>query len=274
MIQSIFDETTLYNGVKMPWLGLGVYKTEEGEEVEHAVHTALEAGYRSIDTASFYGNEVGVGKAIGESTIARKDIFVTTKVWNDDQGYENTLAAFEQSLEKLKLDYIDLYLIHWPVSGMYKETWQAMEKLYEEGRVKAIGVCNFQIHHLEDLLEECKIKPMVNQVEYHPRLTQKDLHQFCKEQNIQLEAWRPIMRGESLDHPTLVELSEQYGKTPVQVILRWDLENEVVTIPKSVHKDRIYANADIFDFQLDAKDVGKLEAMNENHRFGPHPDDF
>ncbi|MBU8905817.1 aldo/keto reductase [Desertibacillus haloalkaliphilus] len=268
------DDTTLHNGVKMPWLGLGVYKAEEGNEVERAVKTAIEAGYRSIDTASFYFNESGVGNAVKDVEVPREELFITTKVWNDDQGYEETLAAFEESRKKLDLDYIDLYLIHWPVAGKFKDTWRALEKLYKDGLVKAIGVSNFQIHHLKDLMETAEIKPMVNQVEFHPLLTQKELLNYCKQENIQLEAWRPLTRGELFDDPTVVELSKKYGKSPAQVMLRWNLEHGVVTIPKSVTEKRIVENADIFDFELEQADVEKLDQLNQNKRLGPDPDNF
>lgn len=266
--------TVLNNGVKMPWFGLGVYKSEEGAEVENAVNTALKHGYRSIDTAAFYQNEAGVGKAIKESGIPREEIFVTTKVWNDMQGYENTLASFEESRKKLDLEYIDLFLIHWPVKGKFKDTWRALEKLYHEGKVRAIGVCNFKVHHLEDLLSSCEVKPVINQVEYHPRLTQKDVLQFCKENDIQLEAWAPLMRGKILDHPVITELAEKYGKTPAQIVLRWDLEHEVVTIPKSVKEHRIIENADVFDFSLTSEEVEKIDHLNKDERTGPDPDTF
>ncbi|MFY0545669.1 aldo/keto reductase [Brevibacillus sp. H7] len=257
----------------MPWLGLGVYKASEGEEVERAVRTAIAAGYRSIDTATLYENETGVGKAVRESGVPREEIFVTTKVWNTDQGYESTLRAFEVSRKKLGFDYIDLYLVHWPVKGKYKETWKALEKLYQEGFVRAIGVSNFHVHHLEDLIADCQVKPMVNQVEYHPLLTQQELRQYCRSQEIQLEAWRPLMKG-SLDHPILKELGEKYQKTPAQIVLRWDLQNEVVTIPKSVNEHRIKENANIFDFELSAEDMEKISGMNQNKRFGADPDNF
>lgn len=274
MIKHISDTAVLHNGVKMPWLGLGVYKASEGQEVEDAVKAAIRIGYRSLDTASFYDNETGVGKAVRESGVPREEIFVTTKVWNSDQGFESTLAAFERSLKKLNLDYLDLYLIHWPVKGKYKETWKALEKLYKEGRVRAIGVSNFQIHHLQDLMADSEIVPMVNQVEYHPRLTQKELQTFCKDNRIQLEAWSPLMRGKVLQNPTVTEIAEKYGKTPSQIVLRWDLQNDVVTIPKSVRDVRIQENANIFDFELTAEDMTRLHALNENRRIGPDPDNF
>ncbi|MGG2952647.1 aldo/keto reductase [Geobacillus stearothermophilus] len=268
------DCATLHNGVKMPWVGLGVYKVKEGEEVRSAVRTALEIGYRHVDTAAFYENEEGVGRAIRESGIPREQVFVTTKVWNTDQGYETTLKAFDKSLKKLGFDYVDLYLVHWPVKGKYKETYKALEKLYKDGYVRAIGVSNFQIHHLQDVLADCEIKPMVNQVEYHPRLTQKELLTFCRENGIQLEAWSPLMRGEILSEPTIVEIGKKYGKTPAQVVLRWDLQHGVVTIPKSVTPARIKENADIFDFSLTDEEMKQIDALNLNKRVGPDPDNF
>lgn len=268
------DCATLHNGVKMPWVGLGVYKVKEGEEVRSAVRTALEIGYRHVDTAAFYENEEGVGQAIRESGIPREQVFVTTKVWNTDQGYETTLKAFDASLKKLGFDYVDLYLVHWPVKGKYKETYKALEKLYKDGYVRAIGVSNFQIHHLQDVLADCEIKPMVNQVEYHPRLTQKELLTFCRENGIQLEAWSPLMRGEILTEPTIVEIGKKYGKTPAQVVLRWDLQHSVVTIPKSVTPARIKENADIFDFSLTDEEMKQIDALNLNKRVGPDPDNF
>lgn len=268
------DVTTLHNGVKMPWFGLGVYKTREGQEVIQAVKAAINSGYRSIDTAAFYQNEEGVGQAIKEAGVPREELFITTKVWNTDQGYESTLAAFNKSLKKLDLDYIDLYLVHWPVKGKYKDTWKALEALYKEGKVHAIGVCNFQIHHLEDLLADAEIAPMVNQVECHPRLTQKELLSYCQEHHIQLEAWSPLGRGKMLDEPTLKELAAKYQKTVAQIILRWDLQARIVTIPKSVREERIIENADIFDFELTKEDMEIIDSLNRDQRNGPDPDHF
>jgi len=274
MISPISDYAVLNNGVKMPWLGLGVYKLRDGEETVRVVKKAIEIGYRSIDTAALYGNEQGVGQAIKESDIAREELFVTTKVWNDRQGYETTLKAFEESRKKLDLDYLDLYLIHWPVAGKYKETWKALEKLYKEGYIRAIGVSNFQINHLQDLLEDSEMVPMVNQVEYHPYLTQKELHRFCKKHQIQLEAWSPLVRGKILNHPYVTELSRKYHKTPAQIILRWDLQHEVVTIPKTSQVNRLKENADIFDFELHSEDMQQLDQLDQNLRVGPDPDNF
>lgn len=269
------DTTVLHNGVHMPWFGLGVYKTKAGEEVEQSAKTALRLGYRSIDTAKLYDNEEGVGNALRQSGIPREEIFLTTKVWNSDQGYDSTLRAFAESRKRLNVDYVDLYLIHWPVKEKYKTTWRALEKLYKEGAVRAIGVSNFQIHHLQDLMAEAEIKPMVNQVEYHPRLTQVDLREFCKAEQIQLEAWAPLMRGGDIfAQPVIREIAEKYGKTSAQVILRWDLQNEVVTIPKSVHESRIKENADLFDFSLTSDEMTLIDGLNQNLRVGPDPDHF
>lgn len=272
--KKLSDTVKLANGVEMPRLGLGVWKAKDGEEVQNAVKAAIQTGYRLIDTAAVYKNEEGVGKAIKESGVSREDLFITTKVWNDDQGYDSTLQAFEESRKKLGLEYIDLYLIHWPVKGKYKETWKALEKLYEDGLVKAIGVSNFQVHHLKDLLADAKVKPVVNQVEFHPYLTQKELLAYCNEENIQLEAWSPLMQGEVVRVDVIKELAEKYGKTPAQIVLRWDLQHGVVTIPKSVKEHRIRENADVFDFELSQEDMDKLDALNKNHRFGPDPDNF
>ncbi|KKI90120.1 glyoxal reductase [Bacillus sp. SA1-12] len=274
MIKSLQDCTVLHNGVHMPRFGLGVWRVEEGQEVRDAVKAAIKAGYRSIDTAAGYGNEEGVGQAIKESGISREELFITTKVKNGDQGYESTLEAFETSMKKLDLEYLDLYLVHWPVKGKYKETWKAFEKLYKEGRIRSIGVSNFQIHHLEDLMADAEIKPLVNQVEFHPRLTQIELRDYCRKNQIQLEAWSPLMQGELLNHPTLKEIGDQYNKTAAQVILRWDLQNEVVTIPKSVKEHRIIENANIFDFELTQDEIEKINSLNENRRIGPDPDNF
>ncbi|KAA0796995.1 aldo/keto reductase [Bacillus sp. BB56-3] len=277
-MKNLQSKTVLNNGVEMPWFGLGVFKVEEEPELVEAVKSAIKAGYRSIDTAAIYGNEKAVGEGIRagiEATgISREELFITSKVWNADQGYEETIAAYEESLKKLELDYLDLYLVHWPVEGKYKDTWRALETLYKEDRVRAIGVSNFQIHHLQDVMKDAEIKPMINQVEYHPRLTQKELQAFCKEQGIQMEAWSPLMQGQLLDNETLQAIAEKHGKTTAQVILRWDLQNGIITIPKSTKEHRIIANADVFNFELTKEDMETIDALNENHRVGPDPDNF
>ncbi|GAB1533265.1 MULTISPECIES: aldo/keto reductase [Brevibacillus] len=278
MPKHLQDTTTLYNGVKMPWMGLGVFKVEEGQELELAVKNAIKHGYRSIDTAAIYNNEEGVGRGIRaglqEAGITREDLFVTSKVWNADLGYESTLQAYETSLKKLGLEYLDLYLIHWPVEGKFKEAWRALETLYKKGLVKAIGVSNFHVHHLEELLKDAEIKPMINQVEFHPRLSQDELRAYCKEQGIQFEAWSPLMQGQLLDNPVLKGIAEKHGKSIAQVIIRWDLQNGVVTIPKSTKEHRIVENASVFDFELSKEDMEMIHSLNQNHRVGPDPDNF
>ncbi|AYK58464.1 glyoxal/methylglyoxal reductase [Bacillus subtilis subsp. subtilis] len=274
MPTSLKDTVKLHNGVEMPWFGLGVFKVENGNEATESVKAAIKNGYRSIDTAAIYKNEEGVGIGIKESGVAREELFITSKVWNEDQGYETTLAAFEKSLKRLQLDYLDLYLIHWPGKDKYKDTWRALEKLYKDGKIRAIGVSNFQVHHLEELLKDAEIKPMVNQVEFHPRLTQKELRDYCKAQGIQLEAWSPLMQGQLLDNEVLTQIAEKHNKSVAQVILRWDLQHEVVTIPKSIKEHRIIENADIFDFELSQEDMDKIDALNKDERVGPNPDEL
>lgn len=264
----------LLNGVEMPYFGLGVFKTKEGSEVENSVKWALESGYRHIDTAAIYKNEKGVGNAIKASGVHRNELFITTKAWNDNQRNNTVMEGFEESLELLQTDYVDLYLIHWPVIGKYNATWKVMEEIYRSGRAKAIGVSNFLQHHLEDLFKIAGIKPMVNQVECHPYLVQQPLINFCQANHIVYEAWSPIMRGAVNDILLFKELSGKYKKTPVQIVLRWDLQKGIVTIPKSVHQERIKSNADIFDFELSVEDISRIDQLDKDERFGSHPDTF
>jgi len=271
---TIFDKVVLHNGVEIPAFGLGVYKVEEGRQIDETIQNALYIGYRLIDTASFYMNEEGVGRAIHRSGIPREELFITTKVWNSDQGYESTLKAFETSMEKLGLDYLDLYLVHWPVKGKYIETWRALEKLYREGRVRAIGVSNFKKHHLEDLLMHSEEKPVVNQVELHPLLSQEDLREFCQRHNIKVEAWSPLARGRFLDEPALKKIADSHNKSSAQVILRWHLQNQIIAIPKSVTPSRLKENAEIFDFELTQAEMEMIDALNQNQRFGADPDNI
>ena len=270
-IQGCFE---LYNGVQMPYLGLGTYQSDNEQEVVNAVKAALQIGYRHIDTASAYKNEEGVGQGIKESGINRKEIFIVTKVWNSDQGYESTLKAFDESLNRLGLEYLDLYLIHWPVEGKYKETWKALEYLYEQKKIRAIGVSNFLKHHLEDLMEDCKIVPMVNQMEFHPLLVQQSLIDFCNKNSIQYESWSPFMQGKIFELDICNEMAKKYVKSVAQIILRWNLQKGVVAIPKSVHINRITSNADIFDFELSEEDINFLDSLENGQRSGPDPDNF
>ncbi len=269
-ITSLTSCTTLNNGVKMPWVGLGVWESKEGGEVEHAVRSAIELGYRHIDTAAAYGNERGVGQAIKESGVRREDLFLTTKLWNNSNGYEPALRAFEESRKKLGVDYIDLYLIHWVIGEKYLESWRAFEKLLHDGYVRAIGVSNFEPHHLQRIIDQFETKPAVNQIEFHPYLTQRELYQYCRSHQIQVEAWSPLMRGAMLTEPTIHRMAEKYGKTPAQVILRWDLDQEVVTIPKSVHRDRIEENSKVFDFHLTEDEIAQINGLHRNQRSFPY----
>lgn len=265
----------LNNGIEIPSIGFGVFKVKEGDEVYEAVLEALKTGYRLIDTAAIYGNEEGVGRAIKESGIKREDIFLTTKLWNTDQGYESVFTAFETSLKKLDTDYVDLYLIHWPGKDKFVESYKALEKLYKDKRVKAIGVCNFHIHHLEELMASTEIVPAMNQIELHPLMNQKEIRDFCKEKGIQVEAWGPLMQGKGdLEAPVFVELGKKYSKSPAQIILRWHHQNGVLAIPKSVTPSRIRENIDIYDFELSTEDMKKIDDHNENRRLSADPDAF
>lgn len=274
MTFTINSSITLNNGVEMPRFGLGVWQAKEGNEVVTAVSTALEAGYRHIDTAALYGNEEGVGTAVRQSGIPRAEIFITTKVWNSDQRDGNVQGAFETSLQKLGMDYVDLYLIHWPVKGYYVDTWRELEKIYASGRAKAIGVSNFHEHHLQDIFASSELVPAVNQIELHPRLRQTSLDNFCQQHGIAVEAWSPLMQARILDNPTLQQIAEAHGKTTAQVIIRWDLQRGLITIPKSVTPSRIRANADVYDFALSDADMAAIDALDQHQRIGPDPDDF
>ncbi|MER2112845.1 MAG: aldo/keto reductase [Solibacillus isronensis] len=277
MITSLQDTIKLNNEVKMPAMGLGVFQVENDTTAE-IVKNAIELGYRSIDTAAIYGNEAGVGEgiklALDSTGLNREDLFITSKVWNAGLNYEETVSAYEESLEKLGLDYLDLYLIHWPGKNKFAESWSALEDLYIEGKIRAIGVCNFNISHLQDLMKNARVTPVINQVEFHPRLQQQSLRAFCKEHNIQLEAWAPLMQGGLLEDPTIAKIAEKYGKSNSQVILRWDIQNGVITIPKSVRKERMAQNADIFDFSLTVEEMQIINAMNLDKRVGPDPEVF
>lgn len=265
---------TLTNGIEMPRLGLGVYKMIERDETLQAIDKALKFGYRAIDTASLYGNEEEVGEAIRYSGVKREDIFVTTKVWNNDQGYDETLRAFEVSLKKLNMDYLDLYLTHWAVPETFEETYRAIERLYDEKLIRATGVSNHHEHHLQKLLAKANIQPMVNQVEEHPYLQQNDLRAYCSEHDIAVTAWSPLGRGGVLDNTVITRIGQEIGKTAAQVVLRWHLQRDTLIIPKSVTPSRIEENAQVFDFELSLAQMDQIAALNRNERFGQDPDNF
>ncbi len=256
-------QITLSNQVNMPILGLGVYQSQPGKETQAAVEAALEMGYRHIDTASLYGNEEDVAYAIQATGIKRETIFVTTKLWNSDQGMKPALKAFDKSLKNLNLDYLDLYLIHWPVHGLRHDSWKAFEKLYQQGLCKAIGVSNYTQRHLTELLSTCDTKPMVNQVEFSPFLYQQDLLAFCQQNRIQLQAYSPLTRGQKLQDPRVLSIAAAHGKSSAQILIRWCIQHQVVCLPKSVQKDRIFANSQVFDFELSPTQMAELDACNE-----------
>lgn len=261
----------LINGVKMPVLGFGTFKVEDGNITVQAVKDALAVGYRHIDCAAIYGNEESVGQALRECGVNREEIFITSKVWNSEQGYDKTLSAFEKTIKDLGTDYLDLYLIHWP-KALNKETWKALEYLYREGKVRAIGVSNFKEHHLKELMEVAEVMPMVNQVEFHPQLAQPELLKFCKENGIQVEAWGPLMQGKVFEVELFKELSEKYNRSISQLVLRWDIQMGVVTIPKSIKLNRIEENYKIFDFEISQEDMERIAELNTGERIGPDPD--
>lgn len=267
---------TLNNGIDIPRLGLGTWQAPEGAAVETAVRTAIEVGYRHIDTAMIYGNEASVGRAIRDSGVPREQLFVTTKLWNEDQRQNTQAAAFDASMRRLDIDYIDLYLIHWPVKGKFIDTWKIMEDIIGrgDGKLRAIGVSNFLIHHLEELLASSNTVPAVNQVEFHPWLVQQKLFDFCMGNGIQHEAWSPIMQGRCDEVDTLVEIGRAYDKTATQVTLRWELQKGTVTIPKSITPARIQANAQLYDFALTDEQMQRIDALDQHKRLGADPDSF
>jgi diketogulonate reductase-like aldo/keto reductase len=275
MKDNLRDGVELPGGGVMPWLGLGTWQSKEGDEVKRAVLWALEAGYRHIDTAAVYGNERGVGEALRESGVPRAELFITTKLWNEDQRRGTQRQGFERSLERLGLDYVDLYLIHWPVVDRIRPSWRVLEELHRAGRARAIGVSNFQAHHLRDLLRDPDaVRPMVNQCEFHPYLLQAELRAFCEEQGVVFEGWSPLMRGQAGKVIEIVELAEKYNKSPEQLVLRWSVQHGAVTIPKSVKRERIVANAQVFDFEIADEDMAAIDALDRGERTGPDPDNF
>ncbi len=270
---------TLNNGLEMPLVGYGVFRVPDGDDLAEAVKTAIAKGYRSIDTAQVYRNEESVGRgiraAIEEGLVSRDELFITSKVWNDGLSYEETLAAYDSSLEKLGLDYLDLYLIHWPgLDTNYIDSYKALEKIYQDGRVRSIGVSNFHVHHLELLLKETTVIPVINQIEFHPHLTQEEVRHFCKENGIQVEAWSPLMNGSLLEEELIQQLASKYSKTPAQIVLRYDVQHGVVTIPKTMTPARMTENLHVFDFALTDEEMAQLDAMNDGLRCGPDPEKF
>jgi diketogulonate reductase-like aldo/keto reductase len=262
---SITSTFKLNNGVEIPRFGLGTWRSPKGAATQNAVRWALEAGYRHIDTAKLYDNEEDVGRIVANGPLKREEVFVTTKVWDTEQGYETTLQACEDSLKRLGMAYIDLYLVHWPIPGLRGETWRALIKLYESGKCRAIGVSNYTIRHLKELLANTPIVPAVNQIEFSPFLYRKELLEFCRSQGIAVEAYSPLSKARKLDNPTLTTVAARHHKTPAQVMIRWALQHDLVVIPKSIHQERILENAAVFSFELTAADMGLLDALNEDY---------
>jgi len=261
----------LNNNIEIPALGLGTYLSKPGRETYDAVRYALDLGYRHIDTASLYANEEDVGKAVQDCGIPRNEIFVTTKVWNSDQGFDNTINAFYKSLRKLKLDYIDLYLIHWPQPKTRSDTWRALIQLYDDNKTGAIGVSNYTIRHMEEVLHGSPFKPLINQIEFSPYLYQRDILAYCTRRNILVEAYSPLVRGKKFNDQKLITFAEKYSKTPAQILIRWALQVGTIVLPKSVHPERIKENADVFDFEISEDDMDVLEDFNENFRIAWDP---
>ena len=274
MGEPLVESIELYNGVKIPKLGLGLFLMKDEDELVNAVKYAVEVGYRHFDTATIYGNEEYLARGLKEAGIKREEVFITSKVWNYDQGYDQTKVAFQESLDRLNTDYLDLYLIHW-AAPKFVETWKAIVELYEEGKIKAIGVSNFQIHHLEELKNQGLMQPMINQIETHPEFPQNELHEYMKENGIIHEAWGPLGQGKSelLNHPILMEIGQKYFKTPAQIIIRWHLERGEVVIPKSIHDNRILENSDVFNFSLTEEEMKQIDSLETGTRYGTDPDD-
>ena len=279
MFNSLKDTFTLNNGYKIPCIGFGTWQTPDGETAVNSVIEAIKSGYNHIDTAAIYGNEKSIGKAIKESGINRNEIFITSKVWNKDRGYKTTLAAFEKTINDLQIDYLDLYLIHWPASvnkfndwdNINLETWRAMTELYKAGKIKSIGVSNFMPHHLKSLMET-EVKPMVDQIEFHPGFMQEETFKYCNDNNILVEAWSPLGTGKMLDNETLKTISSKYNKSVAQICIRWCLQNNTLPLPKSVTASRIKENTEIFDFVISDEDMKTINAMEYCGGSGHHPD--
>lgn len=272
MSSSMKSSIKLSNGVAIQQLGFGTFKITDPNEAKTAIGAAIKADYRAFDTAELYGNEKVLGDVFKNCGLKRDEIFITTKIANDLQGYDSTLKAFEQSLADLQTDYVDLFLVHWPLKAPFFETWRALETIYEQKRARAIGVCNFHQSHLELLATKAKIKPMINQIEIHPYLTQKELTGYLKEQGIAIESWSPLARGRVNDEALLIEIAKKYNKSPSQITLRWHIQNGYIVIPKSATPSRINENAHIFDFVLTDEEMKKIDSLNEGFRTGPNPD--
>ncbi|HSH18467.1 MAG TPA: aldo/keto reductase [Candidatus Saccharimonadales bacterium] len=270
------DSFTLGNGVRMPAIGFGTWEISPDDTAETAVRTALEMGYRHIDTAKIYGNEQGIGRAVRASGVPREEIFITTKLWNSDHAYDDAMQSIDGSLERLGLEYVDLYLIHWPQSDARDEAWKALTEIYESGKAKSIGVSNYTVRHLEELLGQSDVVPMVNQVEFHPFIyeQQKDLVDYCKDKNILIEAYSPLSRHSKTSHPEIEQIAEQAGKTPSQVILRWCLQHGTVPLPRSQNPDHIKENLEIFDFELDDQAMETLNSLSDGDRVTSDPEDI
>ncbi|WP_155800214.1 aldo/keto reductase [Planococcus halocryophilus] len=276
MIDGLNDQLNkkLHNGVEMPRFGLGVYKMTDKEAAVEAMITAIGEGYKAIDTATIYDNEAEVGEAVRNSGVKREDLFITSKVWNTDQGYDETLRAFEASLKRLDFDYLDLYLTHWAIEGKYVDTYRAIQRLYDEKLVRSIGVSNHHEHHLEKILATANTKPMVNQIELHPQLTQVPLRNYCEENDIAVTSWSPLARGRLLEDPVLSKIAKQHNKSIAQVIIRWHLQSDLIVIPKSVKPSRIQENAHVFDFSLTQEEMKMIDELNQDWRSGTNPDDI
>lgn len=274
------DSFVLYNGVEIPCIGYGTYLTPSDEEGLKAIKDAINAGFYHIDTAAAYQNEHMIAQAIKESGLERDKFFITSKLWNEEQGYESTLRAFEESCKKLETDYLDLYLIHWPIAVGHnddwqvriKETWRAFEELYKEGKVRAIGVSNFLVHHLDSLIKSADIIPMVNQLELHPKYQQNEVVEYCRKRNIILESWGPLMRGKAFSNPLLKEVADQYQKDIAQLLIRWCLQKEFLPLPKSMKKERIISNSNVFDFEISNEDMNYIDSLNTDDSYVFHPD--
>lgn len=268
---SIESKIKLNNGVMIPAIGLGVYQARAGGETHDAVLHALKAGYRHIDTAKFYANEKDIASALKQTTVPREHIFITTKLWNDDHGYDKTIKACNESLKQLGIPFVDLYLIHFPVRKLRLDSWRALETLYEEGKCRAIGVSNYTIRHIQELLEKSKITPAVNQVEFHPYLYQKELLDFCHTHHIRIEAYSPLTKGKKLNDPKLMEMASRYHRSSAQILIRWALQHGLIVIPKSTHAERIRENADVYDFEISAEDMDVLNSFHCNYRVAWDP---